>query len=96
MPRLKNVLATGSLTALFVAGGMLAATQVASAEIACNSAGECWTVNHHYEYPAEVGIHIYGNDWRRAHEHDTHFRWMKDRDDDRGYYSHGEWHALGR
>ena len=96
MVRLKHLLATGSLVALFVTGGMLATTQVASAEIACNSAGECWHVKRHYEYPPTLGIHIYGDEWRRSHEHDRHYHWMRNRDDDRGYYSNGEWHSLGR
>ena len=39
---------------------------------------------------------FYGDDWRRSHERDKRFHWMRDRDDDRGYYSHGEWHALER
>jgi len=94
---LKNLLGTGALAALFAIGGMVATPSVASADVACNSHGECWHVSHRYAtYPPELGIQFYGDDWRKAHEHDRHFHWMKDRDDDRGYCSHGEWHTFER
>ncbi len=97
MHRLQKLLATGSLAALLAAGGMVATTSVASADVACNSYGECWHVQRHYtQYPTELGIQFYGDDWRRAHEHDKHFHWMRDRDDDRGYYSRGEWHVFAK
>ncbi len=97
MHTLKNWLGTTSVAALLAVAGMAATTAVASAEVACNSYGECWNVTHRYTtYPTELGIQFYGDDWRRAHEHDTHYHWMKDRDDDRGYYSRGEWHAFGK
>lgn len=95
MHYVKNMLATGSVAALLAIGGMTAIPTPASAEVACNGAGECWQVNRHYEYPKELGIHIYGDDWRRSHEHDTHYRWMKERNE-HGYYANGEWHVLGR
>ena len=47
-------------------------------------------------YPANLGIQFYSDDWRKSHERDSHYRWMRDRDDDRGYYSRGEWHAFSR
>ena len=97
MRGLRKLLGTGALAAVLAAGGMVATTTIASADVACNSYGECWHVGQRYNtYPTELGIHFYGDDWRKAHEHDTHFHWMKDRDDDHGYYSHGEWHGFAK
>lgn len=97
MHRLKTLLGTGALAASLAVGGMVATSTMAAADVACNSYGECWHVGQRYTtYPAELGIHFYGDDWRKAHEHDKNFHWMHDRDNDRGYYSHGEWHAFDR
>jgi hypothetical protein len=94
---LKTWLGTGAVAAVLAAGGLVAIPSTASADVACNSYGECWHVQRHYtEYPSGIGIQFYGDDWRRAHERDTHYHWMKDRDDDRGYYSHGEWHVFSK
>ena len=49
---------------------------------------------HYTTYPHGLGIRFYGDDWREAHRHDRHYHWLKDRDDDHGYYSHGRWHAF--
>ena len=96
MHRMKTWLGTGAVAAV-LAVGVVAIPTTASADVACNSGGECWHVQRHYtEYPTGIGIHFYGDDWRRAHEHDTHFHWMKDRDDDRGYYERGEWHVFAK
>lgn len=89
-------LRTGALAAI-VAAGMIAATaNIASAAVVCNGYGECWQTKERYAitiYPPELGIQLYDNNWRKEHEHDGKYKWMKDRDDDdRGYYSHGEWH----
>jgi hypothetical protein len=66
---------------------------VASADVVCNSNGECWQTKERYAvtvYPHE----LYDNDWRKSHETDPKYKWMKVRDDDHGYYSQGEWHAF--
>ena len=83
--------------AVALTGAAFATISSASADIACNSAGECWTTSQRYtQYPPNLGIQFYGNDWRKSHEHDTHYRWMRDHDPDRGYYSEGEWHDFPR
>ncbi len=49
---LRKLLGTGALAALLAAGGTVATTTIASADVACNSYGECWHVNHRYNtYP---------------------------------------------
>jgi hypothetical protein len=74
MHRLKTLLGTGALAAILAAGGIVATTPTASAEVACNSYGEFWHVGHRYNtYPCELGIRFFGDDWRKSHEHDRRF-----------------------
>ena len=97
MHGLKKSLRTGALAAILAAGTMAATATIASADVACNAYGECWQTRERYAvtiYPPDVGIQFYGDDWRKSHESDAKYKWMKDRDDDHGYYSHGEWHAF--
>lgn len=98
MRGLTTSLRTGAAAAILAAGAMVISAGGASADVACNSAGECWHVKQRPSvslYPPGIGIQFYGDDWRKAHEHDSHYRWMRDRDD-RGYYSRGEWHEFNR
>jgi len=91
----KKSLATGALAVGFVVGA-LALSKPAAADVACNSAGECWNT-HRYElniYPPDVGVRVYDDKWREEHRADAHYRWMKEHDPDRGYYYHGEWHEI--
>jgi hypothetical protein len=88
---LKSVLAKSALI-ITVAGGVLAASAtVASADVACNRFGECWTVRDHYtNYPAAVGVVFHDDAWRAAHR-TGRWHWRADRPDDHGYYSHNVW-----
>ena len=64
---------------------IVATVGVASADVACNSNGECWHTSQKYAvtvYPPELGVQFYGDDWRKSHETDANYKWMKDRDDD--------------
>lgn len=97
MYRLKTWLGTGAVAAVLAVGGVVAIPSTASADVACNSGGECWHVQQRYsDYPPGLHVQFYGDNWRREHEHDTHYHWMKDRDPDRGYYEHGEWHTFSK
>jgi hypothetical protein len=89
--RLQSLLAKGALI-MSVAGGVLAASAtVASADVACNRWGECWTVHDHYtNYPTTLGIIFHDDAWRAAHRHGR-WHWRSDRPDDHGYYSHNVW-----
>jgi hypothetical protein len=92
-------LRTAALAAILAACTIAVTATIASADVACNSYGECWKTRERYDvkiYPPEVGIQFYGDDWRKSHETDAKYKWMKDRDDDHGYYSHGEWHAFAK
>jgi hypothetical protein len=89
--KLKSVLAKSALI-ITVAGGVLAASAtVASADVACNRFGECWSVRDHYtNYPATLGVVFHDDAWRAAHN-SGRYHWRADRPDDHGYYSHGAW-----
>jgi hypothetical protein len=92
--KLKSVLAKSALIAT-IAGGILAASAtVASADVACNRWGECWTVRDHYTtYPATLGVTFHDDAWREAHR-TGHYHWRDDRPDDHGYYEHNVWHPF--
>lgn len=93
----KHPIRTAALGAVLAAGAMFAIIPLASADVACNSYGECWHVKTHYRgYPRELGIHFYRDDWAERHRADRRYHWMEDRDSDRGYYSRGEWHEFAR
>ena len=47
MHHLKSLLGTAALAAVLAAGTMAATTTVASADVACNSYGECWHTGQH-------------------------------------------------
>jgi hypothetical protein len=96
---MKRSLRTGALSVMLAAGTVAATAMIATADVACNSYGECWQTRERYAitiYPPELGIQFYDNDWRESHKTDSKYRWMKDRDDDHGYYSHGEWHVFDK
>jgi hypothetical protein len=43
-------------------------------------------------YPRNLHIRFHGDDWRARHQ--RHYHWRQDRDDDHGYYTHGNWHTF--
>jgi hypothetical protein len=93
MNTLKSALLTGALMTAVVGGALAATSTTASADVACNRWGECWTVRDHYtNYPTDLGVVFHDDAWRAAHH--RHFHWRADRPDDHGYYSHGEWHPF--
>jgi hypothetical protein len=90
----KSMFAKGALLAVTAAGAILATASSASADVACNRAGECWHVQSRYTtYPPNLGIVFHDDAWQAAHRH-GHYHWRKDQADDHGYYSHGHWHPF--
>lgn len=72
------------------AAGVLALTAgTASAEIVCNDDGDCWHVRESGEYPAELKLRVYPNDWKWT-EHDK-YRWREHTGPGRGYWRSGVW-----
>lgn len=83
-----------ALVASALAGAAMAIGVAASADVVCNSDGDCWHVAKRYTtYPSSLGVTFYPDTWREEHMHDTHYHWY-DRDDDHGYYIRGQWHAF--
>jgi hypothetical protein len=87
MTGIKKHLTTAAAGALVACGVLAASATVANAYVVCNRFHECWRVTQRYEYPADVGIVFYDNDWRAP---GVQYRWLHDRDD-RGYWYHGHW-----
>lgn len=85
MTFLKSLVARTAIAGLMAVGAF---TATASADVACNQAGECWHVHDRLDYPAGVGITFHADNWARAHRHGYH--WRTDRYD-RGYYRNGVW-----
>ena len=53
------------VSGLIAAVGVLALTASgASAAVVCNDEGDCWKVKDKYEYPPEVRLHVYDDDWK--------------------------------
>ena len=93
MTRFKSALLKGAMISAVAIGALAATASVASADVACNRAGECWHVKDHYtNYPAQLGVMFHDDDW--AAKHHRHHHWRADRDDDHGYYDHGNWHPF--
>jgi sterol desaturase/sphingolipid hydroxylase (fatty acid hydroxylase superfamily) len=85
---MRNRLKIGALSAVVAVGALVATA--ASADVACNRYGECWTVHERYTtYPTTLGIIFHDDAWKAAHH--RHYHWRSDRDNDKGYYSRGVW-----
>jgi hypothetical protein len=72
-------------TALLGAAGILALSVTgASAAIVCNAAGDCWHVKQAYDYPPDVRVHVYGDDWKWADADADRYHWREH--EGRGYW----------
>lgn len=61
----------------------------ASAKVVCNEDGDCWRVKTFREYPPDVKLRVYDDDWKWS-EGDAHrYRWREHDHDRHGYYRHG-------
>ena len=72
-----------------VTGGFLTMSpQSASAAVVCNSSGDCWRVRGRPSYGPDLGLRIYGDNWRwRRGEN---YRW-RNSGRGHGYYRDGVW-----
>ena len=94
---IRKLMSTGAIAVLLGVGALAAASTGAQARTVCNRWGDCWHADHDYSYPAQLGIRIYGDDWRARHHWNDSWRWQ-DRDyrwhehhDGRGYWRDGVW-----
>lgn len=91
----KSTLVKSALVAA-VAAGALAATSVSAATtVVCNRWNECWKVHEKYTfYPPDFRIVYHDDAWYGANEKDARWHWLKDPDNDKGWYDKdGVWHA---
>jgi len=78
------------LGSAILALSVLAFATAASAAVVCNGDGDCWKVKKKYDYPPEVGLHIYGDDWAWPEAEASRYRW-REPGAGRGYYRGGVW-----
>ena len=91
MPLSRTLFRNAVLGALLASGALAASATPASADVACNRYGECWTVHQRYTtYPKNLAVRFYDDAWRASHQNHR-YHWRADRDDDHGYYSHNQW-----
>jgi hypothetical protein len=80
----------GLINAVFGAACALALTATAaSAEIACNSEGDCWHINVRHPYRPEFGVTIHPDSWKWAEREHDKYRWREH--EGRGYWRKGVW-----
>jgi len=78
------------LGAVALLGMAIIMTSSAHAAVVCNEAGDCWRVKEKHDYPPEVGLRIYGDDWAWDEAEADRYRW-RDPGAGRGYYRDGVW-----
>lgn len=78
--------------ALMIAGGMLALSAAASsAAVVCNSSGDCWKVRGRPAYGPDLGLRVYGDNWRW--KRGEQYRW-RNAGRGHGYYRDGAWSSI--
>ena len=61
----------------------------ASAKIVCNDDGDCWHVKKYREYPPDVKLRVYEDDWQWSDG--SKYRWREPGHDRHGYWRGGVW-----
>lgn len=63
----------------------------ASAKIVCNDDGDCWHVKKYRDYPPDVKLRVYEDDWRWSDGDKARYRWREPGHDRHGYWRGGVW-----
>ena len=75
--------------ALMIAAGAVALSATASsAAVVCNSSGDCWKVRGKPSYGPNLGLRVYGDNWRW--KRGENYRW-RNAGRGHGYYRDGAW-----
>jgi hypothetical protein len=84
-----------SLIAALIGVGTLASAGSASAYMACNTAGDCWHTEKHYNYDKDLGVQYHPDDWY-FHQtwNDQNNHHYRDYHEGRGGYLNGVWFAF--
>ena len=86
---MKNLILKSALAAAIGAAGLAMTASTASAEVVCNSAGDCWHTHEHYEYQPSFGVVVHPDNWRWEDRDHDHYRWHEH--EGRGYWKSGVW-----
>jgi len=82
MHRLTSVI-IGAASAFAIFAG------AASAKVVCNEDGDCWKVKTYRDYPPELKLRVYEDDWRWSDADRDRYRWREHDHDRHGYYGSG-------
>lgn len=74
---------------LGAASALAMTTASASAKVVCNEDGDCWRVKTYREYPPEVKLRVYDDDWKWSDSDSSRYRWREHDHDRHGYYGSG-------
>jgi hypothetical protein len=87
----KNTLILAAGAAALAIGGVAVTAGTASAAVVCNTAGDCWHVDRHRDYPG-VRLEVHPDDWyfHQRWDNDPRRHW-REYHEGRGYYDHGVW-----
>lgn len=75
--------------ALWALGAVVLTSTSASAAVVCNEEGDCWRIKERYEYPPEVRLRVYEDDWTWPEAEKHKYRWREGKG--RGYWRKGVW-----
>jgi hypothetical protein len=70
------------------AGALILSANTSSAAVVCNRDGDCWRVRGKPRYGPELGLRIYGDNWRWGRG--EKYRW-RNHGRGHGYYRDGVW-----
>ena len=84
---MKKLMLQAAAAAILAAGAMAVTSSAASADVVCNSAGECWHTHDTYKYDPAFGVVVHPNDWKWGPA--DHYRWHEH--EGRGYWRDGVW-----
>ena len=86
---MKKLMLQGAIAAIIGAAALAVTATSASADIACNGAGECWHVRDHYTYEPSFGVVVHDDNWKWEDRDAARYRWREH--DGRGYWHDNTW-----
>ncbi len=73
--------------ALLGAGALAFTATAASADVVCNSDGDCWHVKQRYAYSPELHLRVHPDSWKWREA--DHYKWREH--EGHGYWRGGVW-----
>lgn len=75
---------------LIAAAALTIGATAASAEVVCNSSGDCWRVKERRTYEPSLNLKVYPDSWKWGDADKGKYRW-RDSGRGHGYYRDGVW-----